>query len=100
MAESSMPLFPTDDGWPYADDPREWATDDGIDLDVLQLLCDPHVYDTLTAREQRALFMHFGLGSEDALTMKQLGPALGCTHAEAAELIGTAVDKLRSKLHA
>ena len=100
MPEASMPLFPTDDGWPYADDPREWQSDDGIDVDVLALLCDRHLFDGLTVREHEALVLHFGLGRAEPLSMKQLGPALGCTHAEAAGLVGAAVDKLRLHLQA
>jgi DNA-directed RNA polymerase sigma subunit (sigma70/sigma32) len=100
VPESSMPLFPTDDGWPYADGVREWASDDGVDLDVLELLCSRHVYDSLSVREHEALFRHFGLGHEKPLTMKQLGPALGCSHADAAALVGSAVDKVRRHLTA
>jgi hypothetical protein len=100
VSESSMPLFPTDDGWPYPDGaPESWG-DDGIDLDVLELLCSRHVYDALSVSEHEALFRHFGLGDEKALTMKQLGPALGCSHAAAAALVGSAVDKVRRHLTA
>ncbi|MDQ1466081.1 MAG: hypothetical protein QOH10_496, partial [Actinomycetota bacterium] len=38
MSESSWPVFASDDGWPYDDGPPEWCGDDGIDLDVLELL--------------------------------------------------------------
>ena len=54
--------------------------------------------DMLTAQEQDALFSHFGLRGRDPLPMKLLAPALGCTRAEAAELIGSAVDKMRVQL--
>jgi DNA-directed RNA polymerase sigma subunit (sigma70/sigma32) len=100
VSESSMPLFPTDDGWPYADGLPEWSSDDGVDLDVLELLCSRHVYDSLSVREHEALFRHFGLGDEKPLTMKQLGPALGCSHATAVGLVGSAVDKVRRHLTA
>jgi hypothetical protein len=100
VSESSMPLFPSDDGWPYPDGASESPSDDGIDFDVLELLCSRHVYDALSVREHEALFLHFGLGNEPPLTMKQLGPALGCTHAAAAALVGSAVDKVRRHLTA
>jgi hypothetical protein len=100
VSETSMPQFRSDDGWPYADGPLEWCGDDGIDLDVLELLRNRHVYDDLTVREHEALFRHFGLGHEAPLTMKQLGPALGCTHADAAALVGSAIDKMRRHLTA
>ena len=100
MSESSWPVFASDDGWPYDDGPPEWCADDGIDLDVLELLRTRHVYDALSVREHEALFRHFGLGNEPPLTMKQLGTALGCTHADAAALVGSAVDKVRRHLTA
>jgi hypothetical protein len=96
-----MPRFPSDDGWPYPDGAPEWCnTDDGIDLDLLELLCARHAYEGLTVQEHEALFRHFGLGSEPALSMQQLGPALGCSHAAAAALVGAAVEKVRRHLTA
>lgn len=99
MSQSNMPLFASDDGWPYPDGAVEWCGDDGaLDFDILELLCSRHAYDALSAREHEALFRHFGLGHEPPLTMKELGPALGCSHAAAAALVGSAVDKIRQHL--
>ena len=47
----TLPLFPTDDGWPYPDAALEPAVDDDIDLDALELRFDPHAYSDLTELE-------------------------------------------------
>ncbi len=94
---STLPLFPTDDGWPYPDVTAVELTADTPDLDALEML-GPHAFDVLTAEEQEALFSHFGLRGRDPLPMKLLAPALGYTRAEAAALIGSAVDKMRVQL--
>ena len=102
MSRSTLPLFPTDEGWPYPDttafpDP---ADDGEVDLDDLELRADPHAYDSLSELERAALFRRFGLHGEPGLSMKQLGPSLGCTHAEARSLVGAAIDKVRTHLMA
>ena len=94
---STLPLFPSDDGWPYPEPTGSDFTADVPDFDALEML-GPHAYDQLSATERDALFLHFGLEGRAALSMKQLGPALGCTHAEARTLLGTAIDKVRAQL--
>jgi hypothetical protein len=99
MSRSTLPLFPTDEGWPYPDFVgTDLATDDEPDLDALELRADPHAYDGLTLLERQALFSHFGLRGYTALSMKELGPALGCSRSEARALLGTAIDKVRIRL--
>jgi DNA-directed RNA polymerase sigma subunit (sigma70/sigma32) len=94
---STLPLFPTDDGWPYPDaSAREFAADTP-DHDALELF-GPHAYDTLTSQELDALRLRFGLLGGDALSMKELAPLLGCSRAEAGELVGRAIDKMRVQL--
>jgi DNA-directed RNA polymerase specialized sigma24 family protein len=103
MSSSTLPLFPTDEGWPYPDGElgAGAAVDDGEpDLDDLDLRVDPHAYATLTARERSALFAHFGIGGGARLSMKELARMLGCSHAEARSLLGTAIDKVRRHLTA
>jgi DNA-directed RNA polymerase sigma subunit (sigma70/sigma32) len=100
MGNSSLPLFPSDDGWPYPDlatvlDPAA----DADDFDALELI-GPHAFDKLSPTERDALFLHFGLKGNDAHSMKTLGPALGCSRAEARQLLGSAIDKLRVELDA
>jgi DNA-directed RNA polymerase sigma subunit (sigma70/sigma32) len=94
---STLPLFPTDDGWPYPDAAaREFAAD-APDLDALELL-GPHAYDSLTTQEHDALRLRFGLHGGVALSMKELAPVLGCSRAEAGALVGRAIDKMRTQL--
>ena len=94
---STLPLFPSDDGWPYPDEANRELTADAPDLDALELL-GPHAYDVHTSEERDALCLHFGLQGANALSMKELGPMLGCSRAEAGALIGSAIDKMRVQL--
>lgn len=100
MSRSTLPLFPTDDGWPYPDHdgvPTRDVVDD-VDLDDLELRVDVHAYDDLTDLERAALFRHFGLDHAPAVGMKQLGTTLGCSRAEARLALGSAIDKVRRRL--
>lgn len=94
---STLPLFPTDDGWPYPDAPHREFTADDPDFDALELL-GPHVFDNLTALERAALQFRFGLRGVEALSMKELAPLLGCSRTEAGAVIGRAIDKMRAEL--
>jgi DNA-directed RNA polymerase sigma subunit (sigma70/sigma32) len=99
MSRSTLPLFPSDEGWPYPDVVESaFIVDDEPDLDALELRADAHAYDGLTLLERHALFAHFGLQGHTALSMKELGPALGCTRSEARALLGVAIDKVRTRL--
>jgi DNA-directed RNA polymerase specialized sigma24 family protein len=97
---STHPLFPTDEGWPYPDsdgDPTlagAGFVDDEVDLDALQLVANAHAFDGLNAAERDALDRRFWQGE----SMKELARSLGCTHAEAAVVLGHAVDKVRRRL--
>ena len=100
---TTLPLFPTDDGWPYPDaatvalDGSEPVADDDIDLDALELRADRHAFDALSPVEYDVLSRRFGLHGP-AESMKQLAHDLGCSHAEAAEILGRAIDKMRTRL--
>jgi hypothetical protein len=106
----SLPLFPTDDGWPYPDAGTggyvaselgrfEPITDDDVDLDLLELRVDPHAYADLTELEYFAVSWRYGLGTTGTPhSMKDLASQLGCNHAEAREVLGGALDKLRQRL--
>ncbi len=102
MSRPTLPLFPTDEGWPYTDLVRgpDLVDDGEIDLDALELRADPHAYDALSDAEREALFRHFGLRGEHPLSMKELCLALGCSYAETRELVGSAIDKVRTRLTA
>jgi DNA-directed RNA polymerase sigma subunit (sigma70/sigma32) len=94
---STLPLFPSDDGWPYPDVQKRELVADAPDVDALELL-GPRVYDTLTVQERDALRFRFGLQGGTALSMKELAPRLGCTRSEAGAVLGRAIDKMRTQL--
>ena len=94
----SLPLFPSDDGWPYPDAVApEPAADDEVDLDLLELRVDPHAYADLTELEYFAVSWRYGLAGMPH-SMKDLASELGCNHAEARAVLGGALDKLRQRL--
>ncbi len=95
-----LPLFPTDDGWPYPDAPNglDIVDDTEPDLDALELQADKHAFDTLTPAERDAVMWRFGLDGGTPLSLKDLGPKLGCTRTEARDLLGAGIDKLRTRL--
>jgi|SRR4051794_17775857 len=99
MWRSTLPLFPSDDGWPYPDvtGPADPVADDPIDLDALELRVDRHAFADLTALERFAVVHRYGLEGS-AWTMKQLAHRLDCSHVEARDLLGGALDKLRRRL--
>ena len=96
---SSLPLFPSDDGWPYPDATRGWepVADDPVDLDQLELRLDPHAFADLSEWERFAVTHRYGIGYPEC-TMKELAAQLECSHAEARDLLGGALDKLRQRL--
>jgi hypothetical protein len=94
---STLPLHPTDDGWPYPEPLAFDVADAAVDFDALELF-GPHCYECLEADEREALFLHFGLQGSDPIPMKELAPKLGLTRSEAATLVGTAIDKVRVQL--
>jgi hypothetical protein len=100
MARTTLPLFPTDDGWPYPDSSAELdvVDDSEIDLDALELLADRHAFDGLTQMEREAVVLHFGLDGGEPVPTKLLGDKLGCSRAEAREQLGAGIDKLRTRL--
>ena len=107
---SSLPLFPTDDGWPYPDlgtsayiaselGSFEPTVDDDVDLDLLELRVDRHAYADLTEMEYFAVSWRYGVGDHSSPhSMKELASELGCNHTEARDLLGGALDKLRRRL--
>ena len=90
MPPSTLPLFPIDDEWPYPEVARlEPVVDDVIDLDALELRCDPHAYSDLTELERYVVTHRYGLDCP-VCSMKQLARELECTHAEARDVLGRA----------
>jgi DNA-directed RNA polymerase sigma subunit (sigma70/sigma32) len=97
MHRSTLPLFPTDDGWPYPDAAAEPSVDDDIDLDALELQVDGRAYADLTEAERYAVWQRYGLAGPPC-SMKELARRLECSHAEARDLLGGALVKLRARL--
>jgi len=107
---ATLPLFPTDDGWPYPDSTFsefgasqlggfEPVAVDDVDLDLLELRVDPHAYADLTELEFFAVSWRYGVGDGRVPhSMKELAAELGCTHPEATAVLGGALDKLRRRL--
>jgi hypothetical protein len=102
---ASLPLYPTDDGWPYPDAPMselgglDQMADDDVDLDLLELRVDPHAYSDLSELEFFAVSWRYGVGTTGSPhSMKDLAVQLGCNHAEARDVLGGALDKLRRRL--
>lgn len=101
MTQSTLPLFPTDDGWPYpdADGAGALGVTEEPDLDELELRADPLAFSDLTQLERAALFTHFGLDHVGPpVPMKELGANLGCSRSDAREALGSAIDKMRRRL--
>ena len=82
MMRSTLPLFPSDDGWPYPDTDAAveanllrngFVVDDEVDLDALELSADPHAFDGLTLAERGVIERRFGHGD----SMKTIACDLG-----------------------
>jgi hypothetical protein len=102
MAWSSFPVFPTDDGWPYPDLPRGFddpADADEVDLDALELRADPHAFESLDPIEYQLVTRRFGFNGP-AMSMKELAHDLGWSHSQTRDVLGAAIDKLRTRLTA
>jgi hypothetical protein len=100
MAWSSFPVFPTDDGWPYPDLPGGFddpATDDEVDLDALELRVDPHAFECLDPTEYELVARRFGFIGP-VTSMKDLARAHGWSHNQTRDVLGGAIDKLRTRL--
>ena len=98
LARGIHRLPSVDESWPYPDAEDEPAADDEVDLDVLELRVDPRAYMSLDSVEREVLFLRFGLSDGRARSMKEIARALGVTHADARELLGRAIEKVRTRV--
>lgn len=98
LARGNHRLPSSDESWPYQDVEGEPAAADEVDLDILELRADPRAYAELTPGEREVLFLRFGMHDGRARSMKEIGHALELTHAEARDLLGRAIDKVRHRL--
>jgi DNA-directed RNA polymerase sigma subunit (sigma70/sigma32) len=99
-AWSTFPVFPSDDGWPYPDLPAgvdDPVADDDVDLDALELQADPHAFECLNPLEYQVVARRYGLDGP-AASMKTLAHDLGWSHSETRDVLGRAIDKLRTRL--
>lgn len=99
MAWTTLPMVANDDGWPYPDGIDDPAADDDIDLDRLELIADPHAFADLTNIEYAMLDRRFGLHGPPT-AMRDLCRHFGCSRAECREILGRAIDKVRTRLTA
>lgn len=90
----------SDEGWPYPDGAPEPVGDDEVDLDVLELRADPHLYDALSDDERAVVLDRFGLRDGRARSMKELARERGATHAEVRRLLESGLHKVRERLEA
>jgi DNA-directed RNA polymerase sigma subunit (sigma70/sigma32) len=98
VARGNHRLPSSDESWPYPDLEGEPATDEEVDLDLLELRVDPRAYSGLTPGEREVLFLRFGLRDGVARSMKEISHSLDLTHAETRDVLGRAIDKVRHRL--
>jgi len=98
LARGNHRLPSTDESWPYPDLEGEPAADDELDLDALELRVDPRAYAALTPGEREVLFLRFGLRDGRARSMKEIGHTLDLTHSETRDVLGRAIEKVRTRV--
>jgi DNA-directed RNA polymerase sigma subunit (sigma70/sigma32) len=98
VARGNHRLPSVDESWPYADVEDELAADEEVDLDVLELRVDPRAYLGLSGDEREALFLRFGLADGRPRSMKEIARTLDVTHAQARDLLGSAIEKVRTRV--
>lgn len=90
----------SDEGWPYPDGAPEPLAAEEVDLDVLELRADPHLWETLSADERDIVLKRFGLADGRARSMKELAHAHGITHTQTREILESALHKIKQRLEA
>ena len=98
LARGNHRLPSVDESWPYPDAEDEQAADDEVDLDALELRVDPRAYMSLDSDEREVLFLRFGLSDGRARSMKEIARTLGVTHSQAREMLGRAIEKVRTRV--
>jgi DNA-directed RNA polymerase sigma subunit (sigma70/sigma32) len=93
-------VWPAEDGWPYPDGGAE-VTDPAADVDhdVVFLRTDSaHLLEGLDETERRVVTARYGLDGEAPRSVKDLRGELGLSRAEVRQVLGSALEKLRSQL--
>lgn len=94
-------LWPAEDGWPYPD-----ALGDMVDIecdpddDMLSVMADTHLLDSLDPLEREVVSARFGLRGHDVRSMKQLHADLGLPRHDLKLALGSGLAKLRDHLSA
>jgi DNA-directed RNA polymerase sigma subunit (sigma70/sigma32) len=92
--------WPTEDGWPYHDDPRgEVDLAAVVDDDVLSLEMERTLLDGLDPLERQVIERHYGLHGVAPRSMKQLRVDLGVPRADLRTALGSGLAKLRTHLN-
>ena len=93
--------WPTEDGWPYHDEPNEEVDlSANVDDDVLSISTERHLLDDLNPLERQVIEGHYGLGGSAPRSMKQLKVDLGVPRADLRSALGSGLAKLRTHLTA
>jgi RNA polymerase primary sigma factor len=98
LARGNHRLPSVDESWPYPDAEDDQDGGEEVDLDVLELRVDPRAYMSLDSGEREVLFLRFGLSDGRPRSMKEIARMLEVTHAEARELLGRAIEKVRTRV--
>ena len=94
-----MTLWAAEDGWPYPD-----ALGDLVDVageaddDLLSVMVDRHLLDSLDPVEREVVLARFGLQGHEVRTMKQLRSDLHLPRGEIRDALGSGLEKLRIHL--
>lgn len=95
---ATLPLFPTDEGWPYPDDDGD--TGEFIDLDLVDAMAvgsNSPLYDVLNTDELYAVTHRYGIYGKP-LSMKEIAFEMQCSSTDVRDLIGSGLTKLRTAL--
>ncbi len=94
-------LWAAEDGWPYPDALGDLVdVESGADDDLLSVVNDTHLLDTLDPLEREVVSARFGLRGHEVRTMKQLHADLGLSRSDLRLALGSALAKLRARLSA
>jgi DNA-directed RNA polymerase sigma subunit (sigma70/sigma32) len=97
--------WPSDDGWPYADDDADVDEidvadhDADLDVDLVSLqVTGTHLLDDLDPLQRRVVTARFGLDGHPARTMRELQAELGLPRDDLRHALGDGLAKVRSHL--
>jgi DNA-directed RNA polymerase sigma subunit (sigma70/sigma32) len=93
-------FVPPEDGWPYPDGDRDASDPEAdVDDDLLSLrIPSAHVLDGLDPVEHTVITARYGLDGRPPRSMKEIHAELGLSRAELRLIMGSALEKLRSRL--